>query len=325
MAKSIVDVLEVIEIDDQHGSGSSVPRGPFDFPSQLPLEPPPIVEAGQEIVVDEILELSRPLLALGDVLHLIDDIERAAVHIANDRDGEQHPDEVSPPVAVPLLDLVAGDSPRKEGFHLVGGETDILGVRDGVERRGLQLVGRKTRDSAQRVVDLQPAAAHVHESHADRRIAERGLEELAHLPEPLLQVQARLLGALARDVLRLSWALSAARFFSDLGREMVDWNQPQDARGGSPRLGNVDIIARVDVRSAGSRSHLVDGCRTDTDLTRTRSADTRSKSPKREPAPILATGKIVLPVDFLRAWRTTQHEAAGREPAFRVVLSTPKS
>ena len=60
VAEAIVDVLEVIEIDDEHGSWGSIPRRSFNFPRQLPLEPPPVVEPGQEIVIDEILELLAP-------------------------------------------------------------------------------------------------------------------------------------------------------------------------------------------------------------------------------------------------------------------------
>ena len=162
VAETIVDVLEMIEIDDEDSSGSSVPRRSFNFPSQFPFEPPPVVETRQEVVIDEILELPRPLLALGNILYLVDDIERAAVRIANDRYGEQHPDEVAPGMAIALLDLVAGNLPREQGVHLVGSELDIFRMGDGLKGGGLQLVGRKTGDSAKGAVDLKPAALHVH-------------------------------------------------------------------------------------------------------------------------------------------------------------------
>ena len=79
------------------------------------------------------------------------------------------------------------------------------------------------------LIDLQPAAVHVHESHADRRIAERGLEELAHLPEALLQFQARPLGALARGDLSLELGVERNEVpcCSVLESESIALNQPQ--------------------------------------------------------------------------------------------------
>ena len=110
---------------------------------------------------------------------------------------------MAPRVAVSLLDLVTGNLAREEPLHVVRGETDIVRVGDGVERRGLQLVLRVAGDSAQRLVDKQPAAVHVHERHANRSIAEGGLEALAHLLETLLRLLALLFRALARDDLAL--------------------------------------------------------------------------------------------------------------------------
>ena len=126
-------------------------------------------------------------------------------------------------------------------------------MRDGFERRGLQLVGGKPGDSAQRVVDLQPAAVHVHESHADRRIAERGLEELAHLPEAALQIQARLLCTLARDNCSLELDVERSESLCFLFRGASRSTGISHSAPEAVRLGGAGIIARVPVSSGGSR------------------------------------------------------------------------
>ena len=214
-------------------------------------------EAGQEIVIHEILEASRQLLALGDVLHLRDDIEGAALLIADDRNGHQHPDIVAPRVAVPLLDLVAGNLAGEELLPCLGVEIDVVGMRHRPKRRGLQLVPGDAGDPAQRIVDLQPAAVHVDERHADRSIVERALEALAHLPEALLQVQPRLLRTLARDDLSLELGVERSEilvplFWGGSRSPGISHNAPETVR-----RGNADIIARVDALSGGSRSNPV--------------------------------------------------------------------
>ena len=74
MAEGVVDVLEVVEIDEKHGSGSAVARHSLGLLRELLLEVPPVEQTGQEIVIDEVFEAARQLLPLGDVLHLRDDI-----------------------------------------------------------------------------------------------------------------------------------------------------------------------------------------------------------------------------------------------------------
>ena len=82
VAETIVDVLEMIQIDDEDGSGGPVPRRSLDLPTQFPFKPPSVVKTGQEVVIGEILELPCPLPALGDILYLVDDVERATFRIA---------------------------------------------------------------------------------------------------------------------------------------------------------------------------------------------------------------------------------------------------
>src|SRR5688572_29467919 len=117
-------------------------------------------------------------------------MDRIALHIADDRNGDGDPDVVTPRVTVPPLDLVATNLAREEPLEVVRSQPNILGVRDCVQGGGLQIALRITSDSAQRVVDLQPRAVHVDDSHADRGIDEPAFEALAHLTEMPLHLRA---------------------------------------------------------------------------------------------------------------------------------------
>jgi len=83
-------------------------------------------------------------------------------------------------VTVPLLDLVVGNLAREEPLEVVGTERNIVRVRDRVQRGGLQIALTIPGDSAQRVIDLQLAAVHLHKRHTDRGIGEFALEAVAH-------------------------------------------------------------------------------------------------------------------------------------------------
>ena len=197
VAEGVVDVLEVVQVDHEHGARGAVARHPLGLPGQLLLETPPVEEPGQEIVIDQVLEALRQLLALGDVLDLRDDIEGLAPVVADERHRQQHPEVMAPGMAVALLDLVAGNPAVEQLAQGVRVEIDVLGMRDGPQRRRLELVPGMPGDPAERIVDLQPAALHVHESHADRRIGECALEPRMHLVQTPLGRPPRALEPLA--------------------------------------------------------------------------------------------------------------------------------
>ena len=129
--------------------------------------------------------LLRPF-ALRDVLDLADEMERLAVASSDERDGDERPEIVAEPVAVPLLDLVGADLTVQQRLDDVAVQAEVVGVRDVPPRHGAQLVRRTPHELAERVVDLEKAAVQADDGHADRGRLERR-------PEPLLALEQRLL------------------------------------------------------------------------------------------------------------------------------------
>jgi hypothetical protein len=78
VAEGVVDVLEVVQIDHEDGAIGSVPQHALGFAGDLLLEPLPVEETGEEVVVDEVLQTCRQPLALGDVLDLGEEVGRSA-------------------------------------------------------------------------------------------------------------------------------------------------------------------------------------------------------------------------------------------------------
>ncbi|MGD0713888.1 MAG: hypothetical protein ABSB24_06840 [Gaiellaceae bacterium] len=107
---------------------------------QLLLEAPPVDEAGEEIMIDQIRKVLLELLARGDVLHLGDEIQGLVLVVADERDRQQHPGVVAPAMAVAPLDLIAPDLSRKQSQHVLGVEIDVVGMRDVLQRRRSQLL-----------------------------------------------------------------------------------------------------------------------------------------------------------------------------------------
>ena len=199
----VVHVLEVVEVDEHHRPGGFVSRRSFGLAGQFLLEMAAVEEPGEEVVVDDVFQVLRHFLALGDVLHLRDHVERCAVGIADERIRHQHPDVVAPGVAVAHLDLEAGDLAGDELRQAFLVEGDVVRVRDGVQRRGFELVDGMPGDPAERCIDLQPAAVHGDERHADGCVVERGLEALVDLAESALHAVRLLAESLALEDLTL--------------------------------------------------------------------------------------------------------------------------
>jgi hypothetical protein len=84
VAEGVVDVLEVVQVDHEHGAGGAVARHPLGLPGQLLLETAPVDEPGQEVVIGQVLEALRQLPAVGDVLNLGHDIEGLALSVADE-------------------------------------------------------------------------------------------------------------------------------------------------------------------------------------------------------------------------------------------------
>ena len=135
-------------------------------------------------MIDEVLQTPLELLALGDVLHLRDEVQRPALVVADERDAQQHPDRVAPGVPEPLLDLIRRDAPVEQLQILRRVDVGIVRIRQVAKRAGADSLGRIPGDPAQRVIHPQQPAGHVHECHADRRVRERVLESATHRSVP---------------------------------------------------------------------------------------------------------------------------------------------
>ena len=76
MSLRVVEVLEVVEVEHQHRAGRAVALHARRVELQLPLEAAAVEQAGQRIVVGEVLQLALVAATLGDVLGLGDEMER---------------------------------------------------------------------------------------------------------------------------------------------------------------------------------------------------------------------------------------------------------
>ena len=76
VAVGVVDVLEVVEVDDQQRRGLVVARDVVPDPLELLLEPAPVEEPRQRVVVGQVLQLALVALLVGDVLEVADAVER---------------------------------------------------------------------------------------------------------------------------------------------------------------------------------------------------------------------------------------------------------
>jgi hypothetical protein len=87
---------------------------------ELLLEAAAVEEAGQRIVVDQVLEALLEAAAVRDVLDLAEDVARPAVGIAHERRVHGDPHRVALGVQVALLGAVAVDPPRDQVGAAVG-------------------------------------------------------------------------------------------------------------------------------------------------------------------------------------------------------------
>ena len=131
-------------------------------------------------MIDEVRQPPLQFLALGDVLQLRDEVQRPVPVVANEGDGQQHPELVTLSVHVAFFDLIARQVAAYEPDDLTGIEVDVCGMRQFAQRTMLEMLPRKTRNPAERLVHSQQTPVHVDERHADRRVGERMLERMHH-------------------------------------------------------------------------------------------------------------------------------------------------
>ena len=202
VAVGVVDVLEVIDVDDQHRGRHAVPVRVRRHPAELLDEATAVEEAGQGIVIGEVAELALVTLAVGDVLHLHHQLARP-LGTAERGDADLHPDVGA---AVAHQPSFAVDDLRRAARELVE-----LARREAAAARmherpdqvaTAQLVLRVSRQLAERRVHVIDAAdepvARRDERHADRRVREGSAEAPLRRPQVVRRDLGGCLGALCR-------------------------------------------------------------------------------------------------------------------------------
>ena len=155
VAERVVDVLQVVEVEGEHGALVAVAVGEREFAVELLEEPSAVQQAGQWIMIRQVLELPFESFALGRVLELVDPVERLAVGVAHDRAREVDPHVIGAGMAVAKVVV--------EDFQLAVHETSdpgedlgqIVGMHERVEPHRQQLLPRVARDRAECIVDLE--------------------------------------------------------------------------------------------------------------------------------------------------------------------------
>src|SRR3977135_3120949 len=110
MSQAVIDEFESIEIQKQDRKGEVLPAfGPLHRLLEGVHKKNSIRQARQGIVKCVMYQFLFCLLAVGDVLHLEDQIGRAVLGIVDCRDAEQYPSELEVFMKVALLQLQAGD------------------------------------------------------------------------------------------------------------------------------------------------------------------------------------------------------------------------
>ncbi len=181
VAELVVDGLEAVEVehDDRCGGREAPLTG--DLQLELLLEAPPVEEAGQEVVVDQVLETPRDRTALGDVLYLVD--ERVLGRRRPGRHRQRHPDARLVLATEPQRCGVRRDVPIQTGAHRRDLVTTIR-LDHVVHRTPDEVVRLAAGDARERGIRERDAAGVVDHRHPDRCVAECRLERIrAHSPD----------------------------------------------------------------------------------------------------------------------------------------------
>ena len=89
MAELVVDRLEAVQVHHQHRAALPQTGVPLELTIELLIEPAPIEQAGQQIMIDDVLQLALKPATLGDVLHLVDHRQRC-LPVARGREPDSH-------------------------------------------------------------------------------------------------------------------------------------------------------------------------------------------------------------------------------------------
>ncbi len=181
VAERVVDLLEVVEVDEQHRERGVAPARREQLPFERLEEQLARRQTGEHVIARLALERVGVRLVLGDVGDLPDLVERFTIGRAHDADVDPAPDVGAAAVPVALLDhvvmAVPGGALVVEGH--VGGQ--VVGVCELGESAPHHLLGRVAEHGAQGRVHSEETPGQLSERHADRRVLEDLFESHARV------------------------------------------------------------------------------------------------------------------------------------------------
>ena len=211
----------------------------------------------RRLLLEPLGALALGALALGDVEHLDDEVERLAVGVARERDRHEHVDrETRRRAGTGARPGRRSSSPASIFVHVLARLLAVARDEHAAEVLPDQVALRAADDVAERLVDLEPAAVGVDQADADRRVGERRAEALLGLREPrrlLVQVdEDRHLRPQHLGVERLEHVVDGADRVAaeDLLLLLVDRGQEddRDVLGLRPLLDHLGGLEAVHVR-----------------------------------------------------------------------------
>lgn len=133
MTMSVVNLLEVVEIENEQRPRGLIAAGVCELTSQFLIEAPPVEQPGEGIVLRQMTKLAFELLSLTYVLDLRDEIQRGPSREPDQGGVEGNPHRKAPGVDKPLLQAIAVDLTVAKPADLlfIGGA--VIRMRDVME------------------------------------------------------------------------------------------------------------------------------------------------------------------------------------------------
>ena len=173
VAEAVVDDLEVVEVDEQHGD--LVGPGGLEQLVEAGDHRRPVGEPGERVVGRGVGEPGGGEAGLGDVLDVGD--REGDPLLLGDRHLGLRPDVLAVAAQVALLDAVAVVDAELDARPLGGGGAQVVGVGDLADRAPEQEAARVVEHVGERLVRVDDAVVgQPHQRHAGRRRVERLLE-----------------------------------------------------------------------------------------------------------------------------------------------------
>ena len=157
VAERVVDVLEAVDVEHEHGAGAHPAARGGDLELELLDEAAAVEQVGERVVVGEVLEAVLGGLALGDVGQQPLD-QQPALLVEHARGLVAHPHDAAVARVHPVLDAdpLAGRQPVLGGEHRLA--VVLVQAADPQRRVGAPLLRRVAEQGLDEARDVQPQA-----------------------------------------------------------------------------------------------------------------------------------------------------------------------